>query len=198
MACAEGSVSGVPALLLRIGFVGETGWEIHFPAECGEYLWDRLLESGRQSGCRPVGVEAQRLLRLEKKHIIVGQDTDALSNPYEADMSWIVRLDKEDFVGRRALANLQRRKIRNRLVGFRMSDGVCPQDGNAVVIEGKLAGRVTSARFSPAWNEYVGMAWVPVEFAKEGTRIEVHVDGRLGAATIVEKPFYDPAGVRLK
>jgi sarcosine oxidase, subunit alpha len=197
MACAESRVAGIPALLLRIGFVGETGWEIHLPAECGEYLWDRLLESGREFGCRPFGVEAQRLLRLEKKHVIVGQDTDALSNPYEADMSWIVKLDKEDFVGRHALGNLQRREMRNRLVGFRMSDGVCPQDGNAVLIAGKLAGRVTSARFSPAWNQYVGLAWVPAEYAKEGTRIEVHVDGRLGAATIVEKPFYDPGGVRL-
>lgn len=198
MACKEGRTSGVPALLMRIGFVGETGWEIHFPAEFGEYLWDRLLESGREFGCRPFGVEAQRLLRLEKKHVIIGQDTDALSSPYEADMSWVVKLDKADFVGRHALANLQKQELKSRLVGFRMVDDAHPQDGNAVVIAGKLAGRVTSARFSPVQNRHIGMAWVPAEHSKEGTRIQVNVEGRLCVAAVVEKPFYDPDGLRLK
>ena len=88
--------SGVPALLLRIGFVGETGWEIHVPADYGEHVWDALMEAGKEFGIAPFGVEAQRILRLEKKHLIVGQDTDALSNPLEADMAWVVKFDKAD------------------------------------------------------------------------------------------------------
>ncbi len=81
MACREAEVAEVPALLMRIGFVGETGWEIHFPAEYGEHLWNKLVEAGKSFDIRPFGVEAQRLLRLEKRHVIVGVDTDALSQP---------------------------------------------------------------------------------------------------------------------
>ncbi|MBI4531499.1 MAG: (2Fe-2S)-binding protein, partial [Candidatus Latescibacteria bacterium] len=84
MAAARGSVAGIPALLLRIGFVGEVGYEIHVPAEYGAALWDALIEAGKEFGITPFGVETQRLLRLEKRHVIVGQDTDALSNPLEA------------------------------------------------------------------------------------------------------------------
>ena len=100
---AKREVAEVPSLLLRIGFVGETGWEIHFPAEYGEHLWHELLEAGKEFGIRPFGVEAQRLLRLEKRHVIVGVDTDALSSPYEAGMAWVAKLDKPDFIGRNAL-----------------------------------------------------------------------------------------------
>ena len=103
MRSPRGMVAGVPALLLRIGFVGETGWELHVPAEYGEYLWETIMDAGREFGIAPFGLEAQRILRLEKKHIIVGQDTDAVSNPLESDMEWVVRFDKEDFIGRGGL-----------------------------------------------------------------------------------------------
>ena len=198
MDCRESAVAGVPALLLRIGFVGETGWEIHFPAEYGEHLWDRITEAGREFGIQPFGVETQRLLRLEKKHLIVGQDTDALSNPFEANSGWVVKLDKPDFIGRHALQKLQKKPMRNRLIGFRIKSAFIPEDGNAVAISGKLVGRVTSVRFSPLLNEYVGMAWVQLRYAQEGTEIQLHVDGKLCPATVVENPFYDPPGVRLK
>jgi sarcosine oxidase subunit alpha len=198
MACREGSVAGVPALLLRIGFVGETGWEIHFPAEYGEYLWDALLEAGKDLGIRPFGVEAQRLLRLEKKHVIVGQDTDALSNPFDSGMGWVVKLDKPDFIGHHALKSLREQPGSNRLVGFQTVNGGHPKDGNAVVVGGKLAGRVTSVRFSPQCNKYVGLAWVPSQCAHPGNSIEIHAEGKLHPAVVVEEPFYDPEGARLR
>ena len=100
MACRQARVADVECILLRIGFVGETGWEIHCPAESGEDLWKALLDAGSEFGIRPFGVEAQRLLRLEKRHVIVGVDTDALTSPYEADMAWTVKLDKPDFIGK--------------------------------------------------------------------------------------------------
>ena len=106
MACRSAQVAGVEAILMRIGFVGETGWEIHFPAESGPDLWKALLEAGRKFDIRPFGIEAQRLLRLEKRHVIVGVDSDALTNPFEAGMAWAPKLDKEDFIGRAALSVL--------------------------------------------------------------------------------------------
>jgi sarcosine oxidase subunit alpha len=198
MACREGKVAGVPAILLRVGFVGETGWEIHFPAEYGEYLWDTILEAGGSAGIRPFGVETQRLLRLEKKHIIVGQDTDALSNPYDSNMGWVVKLDKPDFVGRDALAAIASQPGENRLVGFCVSDGGQPDDGNAVVIHGRLAGRITSVRFSPRLKKCIGLAWVPETHAKPGTVVAIHASGKTHSAVIVQEPFYDPEGARLK
>ncbi len=140
----------VPSLLLRIGFVGETGWEIHFPAEYGEHLWNKLLEAGQSFGIRPFGVEAQRLLRLEKRHVIVGVDTDALSGPYEAGMAWVAKLDKPDFIGRNALSRLAQADPQQSLVGFIMNEDAVPQDGAAILVNGALAGRVTSARYSPS------------------------------------------------
>jgi sarcosine oxidase subunit alpha len=198
MACRQGQVAGVPATLLRVGFVGELGWEIHFPSEYGEYMWDTLLEAGANLGIRPFGVETQRLLRLEKKHVIVGQDTDALSNPYDCDMSWVVKLDKNDFIGRHVLEQIQNQPGPNRLVGFHASRGGYPVDGSAIVIHGKLAGRITSVRFSPRLKKYVGLAWVPAEHAKPGAEIGFHSQGKIHPAVVAEEPFYDAEGARQK
>ncbi|MGH2895228.1 MAG: FAD-dependent oxidoreductase, partial [Solirubrobacteraceae bacterium] len=92
----QAHIAGVQCLILRIGFVGEVGYEIHFPAGYGEHVWDALMEAGTPLGLRPFGLEPQRILRLQKLHILVGQDTDAESNPLEAAMPWIVKLDKEE------------------------------------------------------------------------------------------------------
>jgi sarcosine oxidase subunit alpha len=198
MACREADVAEVPALLMRIGFVGETGWEIHFPAEYGEYLWLKLVEAGKTFDLRPFGVEAQRLLRLEKRHVIVGVDTDALSTPYEAGMAWVAKLDKPDFIGRNALSRQAEAKPEQSLVGFIMNDDAVPQDGAAILVGGALAGRVTSSRYSPKNGKAVGLAWVAAKSAKDGAEIEIRVNGSTARARIVQEAFYDPAGERLK
>ena len=163
MACRNAEVAGVPALLMRIGFVGETGWEIHYPAESGEHLWSALMDAGRPFGICPFGVEAQRLLRLEKRHVIVGVDTDALTSPYEAGMAWVVKHDKADFIGKFALGKLESAQAQQSLVGFTMNANQIPEDGAAILVNGALAGRVTSARYSPAVEKAIGLAWVTAE-----------------------------------
>jgi sarcosine oxidase subunit alpha len=198
MAAARGDVAGIPALLLRIGFVGEVGYEMHVPAEYGIALWNALMDAGHEFGIAPFGVETQRLLRLEKRHVIVGQDTDALSNPLEADMAWAVKLEKPDFIGRHALIQVQERGLRNKLVGFRMRDGVVPEEGCAVAVNGTPVGRVTSARFSPHVGRGIGMAWVPAGMAVIGTEVPIRVDGRTVIGEVVEGAFYDPEGKRLR
>ncbi|MGH2875739.1 MAG: FAD-dependent oxidoreductase, partial [Solirubrobacteraceae bacterium] len=100
----QAKIAGVDCLILRIGFVGEVGYEIHFPSAYGEHVWDALIKAGEPHGLRPFGLEPQRILRLQKMHILVGQDTDSESTPYGAAMSWIVKLDKQqDFLGKWAL-----------------------------------------------------------------------------------------------
>jgi sarcosine oxidase, subunit alpha len=198
MACREAVVSGIPVIMLRIGFVGETGWEIHCPAESSEALWEALLDAGREFGIRPFGVEAQRLLRLEKRHVIVGLDTDALTNPYEADMGWAIKLEKPEFVGKAALSRAAKDLSRERLIGFVLRGPGLPQDGAAIVVDGQLAGRVTSSRHSPAQQAAVGLGWVKVAQAQEGASVDVRVDGKLVPARVTMQPFYDPEGGRLR
>jgi sarcosine oxidase subunit alpha len=198
MACRNAEVAGVPALLMRIGFVGETGWEIHYPAESGEHLWSALMDAGRPFGICPFGVEAQRLLRLEKRHVIVGVDTDALTSPYEAGMAWVVKHDKDDFIGKFALGKLASAPAQQSLVGFTMNANEIPEDGAAILVNGALAGRVTSARYSPAVEKAIGLAWVPAGAAAEGAQIEIRVAGAPVRATVTQRVFYDPDGARLR
>ncbi len=196
MRCRTATVAGVPARLLRIGFVGETGWEIHVPASYGAHLWDTLLEVGADQGIAPFGVEAQRILRLEKKHFIVGQDTDALSNPIESNMGWVVKMEKPDFIGRQALQKAREEGAYNRLVGFVTSRRV--QEGAAVVRDQQPVGRVTSARWIPHQNRCIGLAWVPEEDSADGSAIRISHDGSLLPGRVHAAPFYDPKGSRLR
>jgi glycine cleavage system aminomethyltransferase T/bacterioferritin-associated ferredoxin len=190
----QASVAGVPATLMRIGFVGETGWEIVVAAEYGSYVWEQVL----QAGASPFGVEAQRVLRLEKKHIIVGVDTDALSNPYEAGMAWVAKLDKSDFIGKVALARLKQNPLERMLVGFELEGTNAPPDGSPVLVDGAPVGWATSVRFSWEKEKVIGMAWVTPAQAKAGTRITLRADAIDYSANVVEDIFYDPAGDRLK
>ena len=198
MRSISGNVAGVPCILLRIGFVGETGWEIHFPAEYGEYMWDSLIEAGGEFGIAPFGVEAQRILRLEKKHIIVGQDTDMVSNPLEAGLSWVVRPEKGDFIGKHALEAIQERGLRDKLAGFVMEAAAVPEDGSPVMHNGNPVGRVTSSRSDSLQGRGFGFVWVPLELSEAGSRIDIQVQGKTLPARIVDEPFYDPEGKRLR
>jgi sarcosine oxidase subunit alpha len=193
-------VAGVPCLLLRIGFVGELGYELHCPGSLAEDLWDALTEAGEPHGIRPFGLEPQRVLRLQKMHILVGQDTDAESNPLEAAMPWIVKLDKEeDFIGRWALELVQERGDENKLVGFTMENGAVPTEGAAVVGDGdQPVGRVTSSRFSPKLEKTIGMAWVPAALAEDGTELTLADNGQRLRAQVQTTPFYDPDQERLR
>jgi sarcosine oxidase subunit alpha len=198
MACAQAVVAGVPTILLRIGFVGETGWEMHFPAEYGEYLWDRIMDAGKEFEIRPAGVETQRVLRLEKKHLIVGQDTDALSNPLEADMAWIVKFEKDDFIGKKGIMQVQKRGLRQKLVGFVIDGSEIPEEGAVIESGGEPVGRVTSSKYSPYLGRGVGLGWVPIQLVKEGGKVNIIFQGKTITATLAEKPFYDPEGKRMR
>lgn len=192
-------VAGVPCLLLRIGFVGELGYELHCPGSLALHLWDAISAAGERHGIRPFGLEPQRVLRLQKLHILVGQDTDAESNPLEAAMPWIVKFDKqEDFIGRWALESVAERGDENKLVGFTLDNGAVPTEGAAVVADGKAIGRVTSSRFSPLLERTIGMAWVPVDLAEDGTAITLADEGKRLSATVQTAPFYDPDQEKLR
>jgi sarcosine oxidase subunit alpha len=191
-------VAGVPCLLLRIGFVGELGYEIHCPSVHAEHLWDAIATAGEPVGLRPFGLEPQRVLRLQKLHVIVGQDTDSETTPYGAGMDWIVKLDKEqDFIGRWALENAPDPSVK--LVGFSTPGGELPTEGAAVLgTGGAPEGQVTSARRSKKLGQVIGLATVPAALAADGDQIWISDGDRRIAATVTTKPFYDPEGAVLR
>ena len=192
------TVAGVPTLALRIGFVGELGYELHFPSPHGEHVWDTLLQRGVDLEVSPFGLEPQRILRLEKGHVIIGQDTDSESNLLEAAMPWIVKSDKPDFVGKWAVEQVAERGLRWMLVGFESPRGAMPVEGGQVVVDGKSAGRVTSVRSSAELGKVIGLAVVPIELAEEGKSFDVRIGDRLEPMVVHLGAFFDPAGERLK
>jgi sarcosine oxidase subunit alpha len=194
----QANICGVPAIILRIGFVGELSYEVHVPGAYAEHVWTEMLAKGADLGILPFGLESQRILRLEKQHVIVGQDTDALSTPFGAGLSWMVKLDKEDFLGRAALADDASRETQEKLVGFKVDSGGLPLEGAALVGGGRPIGRVCSSRWSDAASAFIGLAWVPTEMASEGTRLEFRSRGAMIAARVHLKPFYDPDGAKLR
>jgi sarcosine oxidase subunit alpha len=194
----SGRVAGVPARLLRVGFVGELGYEIHLAAGSAAAVWQALYDAGRPQGLRAFGVEAQRVLRLEKGHFIVSQDTDGLTDPFEANARWAVSMQKPFFVGQRSLKILTKRGPRQKLVGIEIADSArLPRESHLVIHNGSIAGRITSIVRSRTLNKSIGLAMVAPELAETGCEIKIRADyGEMIAARVVTTPFYDPQNLR--
>jgi sarcosine oxidase subunit alpha len=188
----EGEVAGVPARVLRAGFVSSLGFEIHVPYRSGLAVWDALMKAGRARGLQPFGVEAQRVLRLEKGHAIVAQDTDALTNPFEAGLDWAVRMNKPFFIGQRSLRIHERRGPRQKLVGFVLDaeSGEHLREANLLINDGDIAGRITSFAVSPTLKRGIGLALVSPKLAEPDTLLAIRAgDGRMVAGRVARPPF---------
>ena len=196
----SGTVASVPCLFVQLGFTGELGYELHFASAHAEHVWQALLTAGAAERLRPFGLEAQRQLRLEKHHVIVGQDADSESTPFSVGMGWTVKLGREaDFVGRPALALAAAGEAEQALVGLALPDEPGPSEG-AVVLDaaGRPAGQVTSARVGPRIGRPLGMAWVPAALAHDGASVTVADGERRLEATVATTPPYDPQGSVLR
>ncbi len=192
-------VAGIPARIMRVGFVGELGYEVHVPASQGEALWDALMAAGGVEGIRPFGVEAQRVLRLEKGHIIVSQDTDGLTTVWEADMAWAVAKSKPFFIGGRSAEIQAKKPLTRKLVGFTLENAndPCPEECHLVLKGEEIVGRITSAVKSPSLGKVVGLAYVHPAEGEPGSKFWIKVDGGRRIRGVVTKyPFYDPDNKR--
>ncbi|MDR3392910.1 MAG: 2Fe-2S iron-sulfur cluster-binding protein [Sulfuriferula sp.] len=196
MAIRETEVAGIPARLMRVGFVGELGYEIHVPATYADALWQALWQSGQAHGIRAFGVEAQRLLRLEKGHIIIGQDTDGLTTPLQAGLNWALKMDKPFFIGQRSLQIVAQQPLQQKLTGFVLAagySGTVPQECHLIIEQGDIAGRITSIAWSPSLQRHIGLAFVRPDLAVENGAIAIRLsDGSMVNARIQPTPFYDP------
>ncbi len=200
LAVRKATVASVPVTLMRVGFVGELGYEIHVPAACGHDVWTSLMRSGQSHRIRPFGVEAQRLLRLEKGHLIVGHDTDALTNPFEADVAWAIGKNKTFFIGSRSLEIARGKPLTRRLVGLVFTAGEAgrlPEECNLIINDGEIMGRITSIGRRSTLGHPIAMAFVQPELAVHGTQLKIRVgDGSLVEAQVAAMPFYDPENAR--
>lgn len=194
----EGQVAGIPARLLRVGFVGELGYEIHVPAFYGEALWDALMAAGQEFDIKPFGVETQRLLRLEKGHFIISQDTDSMSHPGELSLEWAISRKKSFFVGGRSVAIVMARKQTRKLVGFTLpKTSAKPEEGHLVLEGDNISGHVTSCEYSPTIGSIIGLAFVGIDQCQPGSKVPIRVqNAQIVTATVVNTPFYDPDNKR--
>jgi aminomethyltransferase len=183
-------VAGVEALVSRTGYTGEDGFEFYVANARAPELWDRLMDLGRNIGLVPIGLAARDTLRFEMGYCLYGNDIDETTNPLEAGLSWTVKFDKNDFVGRKALWD-QKDQIKRRLVGIR-PDGErsIPRQGNPIRINERQVGHVTSGTFAPSLGMGLGMGYVESELARPRTQITIDVRGKDVPAAVTVLPFY--------
>lgn len=187
------SVAGISCRVCRLSFTGEISYELHHQASESVALWRRLLEAGRALGIKPHGLETLLRLRLEKGHILVGQDTDFDSTPRRLNHEWAVKLDKPEFVGKQAVIRTNKIPLDKRLVGFEM-DGPAPGEGAIIWRDGEYSGYVTSSALSPVLGKTVMLGWL--RMVNHGLPENLTIDGR--PARRVATPFYDPEGQRAR
>jgi sarcosine oxidase subunit alpha len=204
MKVREGSVAGVDnCVVWRIGFTGELSYEIHVPASYALHVWEALLENGKDLGVAPFGIEAQRILRLEKGHFIVSQDTDGLTQAHSVGLGPLIKQNKEDFAGKQELA-WQEAKDGDyaHLVAIETVDPslVPPEASQIVRGNNEIVGRVTSSRMSPTLRRSVALAQVPKNLSTPGSRLTIVLPNGSRAVAVVREDlaFVDPEGVRLR
>jgi len=199
LAVRQGTIEGIPVMALRVGFVGELGFELHVPWSNALTLWKQLFAAGADVDIRPVGVEAQRILRLEKGHIIIGQDTDGLTMPRDAALDWAVTTAKPYFIGKPAIGFAEKRPKSRQLVGFRLlnSNDPLPEESHLVIQDNVIVGRVTSVVRSAELKQVIGLAYVAPEQSQPGSTFQIKLDNDLEVtAQTVRTPFYDPENQR--
>ena len=198
LAYREATLVGVPTRMMRVGFVGELGYELHVPSPYIGVLWDRLMEAGQAFGIRAFGVEAQRLLRLEKGHIIVGQDTDGMTQPDEVSLRWAIAKKKPFFVGAKSVEILSKEPLERKLVGFELgATAPQPKEGHLVIRDGDIFGSVTSCEYSPTLNKIIGLAYVHPDDSASGAEVVIRTDNAVHVhAHVTDTPFYDPDNTR--
>jgi aminomethyltransferase len=188
--CARGTVAGTDALLSRTGYTGEDGFEIYLPPQRVVALWDALLEAGGPAGLVPCGLGARDTLRLEAKMALYGNDIDDEHTVLEADLGWIVKLQKGDFIGSAALARQKAEGVARKLVGFEVTGRGIARAHYPILAAGARIGAVTSGAPSPWLNKNIGLGYVAIAHAAVGTPLDILIRDQPVAARIVQTPFY--------
>ena len=187
---AKGKVDGIPAIVSRTGYTGEDGFEVYLAPPEAPRLFRKFLEGG---AVKPCGLGARDTLRLEAKMALYGNDIDQTTTPLEADLSWIVKLEKGDFTGRDVLQRERAEGLGRKLVGFEMIDRGIGRHGYPIVDGSEQIGVVTSGTHSPTLKKAIGLAYLPLDRSTPGTEFHVMIRGKETRARVVPTPFYKRA-----
>ena len=187
-----GIVAGIFTLIGRTGYTGEDGFELFFSADQAERMWDAILDAGKEDGLLPCGLAARDSLRFEACFPLYGHEIHAEIDPISARLGYFVRTDKGPFLGRNALLKIRLEGPKQKLVGLEMVDRGVPREGYPVLVDGKPRGHVTTGMKSPTLNKFLALAYVPTEYSKIGTEVDVLIHGKPKKAVVVKTPFYVP------
>ena len=185
----EAELAGVQMIISRSGYTGEPGFELYFENRYAEQVWHDIFEAGAEYDIEPIGLAARDSLRLEKKMYLYGNDIDKTTNPLEAGLAWITKLDKGDFIGSAALKKVKEEGISRKLVAFILQESGFPRKGYKVYKDGQPIGEVTSGTVSPILEKGIGLAYVAKEFSAFGTEINLEVRNKMIKAVIIKPPF---------
>ncbi len=185
----ESELAGAPMIISRTGYTGEPGFELYFENQYAGQVWNAVFEAGNEFDIAPIGLGARDSLRLEKKMCLYGNDIDETTNPLEAGLGWITKLDKGDFIGRDALKKVKEEGVKRRLAAFTLEATGFPRHGYKIQKDGKDVGYVTSGTVSPILEKGIGLGYVVKEYSKVGTKIEIEIRNKLLPAIIIKPPF---------
>ena len=192
------TVLGSSCLVARMGYTGETGYEFHLDPQGAEALWNAILEAGAEYDILPCGQAALESLRQEAGYLLVGNDHDPSTNPFEAGIGRVVRFSKPDFIGREALAAIRRDGVDRIMVWLRLSDDTVADPGATLSVDGRQIGSVTSGSYSPTLRRGVAMGYVEPRFAVPGISIDVGPSEASSVAVLSPMPLYDPGDSRTR
>ena len=198
--CVEANVAGIDnCIVARLGVTGELGYEIIYDPGYAWTMYDALVEAGRLKGLQLCGNKTVGIFRLEKAYHIYTREIDETTNPIEAGLDDFIKFDKGDFIGRDALLRIRDKGVAHKLVGYEVAgDPIVVTPGSPIKIDGRSVGKATFAAYSPTLGKVVGLGYVAIEHARPGADVMIQCGDQHLRATVVEIPFYDPKGTRIR
>ncbi len=187
----KGKVAGIDVILSRTGYTGELGYELYFTGDekKAEVLWEKIFEAGKEFDIQPVGLAARDSLRLEMGFCLYGNDIDQTTNPLEAGLGWITKLNKEDFIGKEKLVEIKSKSLKRKLSALVSEEKAFPRHGYDISFNGKIIGNVTSGTVSPVMEKPIALGYIEKEFSNEGDAVGILIRGKEVPARVVKLPF---------
>lgn len=182
-------LADVNMIISRTGYTGEPGFELYFENKYAETVWKKVFEAGKEFNIEPIGLGARDSLRLEKKMCLYGNDIDETTNPIEATLGWITKLDKDDFIGKKAIAMIKEQGINRKLIAFILNESGFPRKDYEIFKNEEKIGTVTSGTVSPILEQGIGLGYVKKEYSKIETDIDIKVRNKFISAKIIKPPF---------
>lgn len=191
-------IANTQVLLSRTGYTGEDGFEVYGKSKDAEELWDKIMQAGKGEGISPCGLGARDLLRLEMGYCLYGNDITKETTPLEANLSWIVSLDKENFIGKDILIRQKKEGTSRKLVGILVPGKRIPRHGYKILLKGEKIGTITSGNYSPNIGSSIAMGYINKPFEKEGTKVEIEMRNSLVEGEITKFPFWKHGTIKRK